>query len=164
MCLPIIQRWCTDRRCTPIPRSTTRHPGTMRRGWRSPLASASPWVRSGVAAAGAGDVAGVETMTSPSTATTISTAIRTSTAAIVSMVGIVRLSFLLAGARAELVGLEVLVEPVALVVSAELEALEVSVELVATGGSTTLHTAGALRIGIVLRRIDLAGQLAETPL
>jgi hypothetical protein len=80
------------------------------------------------------------------------------------MVGIVRLSFLLAGARAELVGLEVLVEPVALVVSAELEALEVSVELVATGGSTTLHTAGALRIGIVLRRIDLAGQLAETPL
>lgn len=117
-----------------------------------------------MAAAGAGDVAGVETMTSPSTATTISTAIRTSTAAIVSMVGIVRLSFLLAGARAELVGLEVLVEPVALVVSAELEALEVSVELVATGGSTTLHTAGALRIGIVLRRIDLAGQLAETPL
>ena len=103
-------------------------------------------------------------MTSPSTATTISTAIRTLAAAIVSMVGIVRLSFLLAGARAELVGLEVLVEPVALVVSAELEALEVSVELVATGGSTTLHTAGALRIGIVLRRIDLAGQLAETPL
>ena len=123
-----------------------------------------------MAAAGAGDVAGVATMTSPSTGTTISTAIRTSTAAIVSMVGIVRLSFLLAGARAELVGLEVLVEPVALVVSAEpevsaeLEALEVSVELVATGGSTTLHTAGALRIGIVLRRIDLAGQLAETPL
>jgi hypothetical protein len=117
-------------------------------------------------------------MTSPSTATTISTGIRTSAAAIVSMVGIVRLNFLLAGALEVLVALA---EPEALVVLAGLETLVVLAELVAwvvpvtaphncrleaavaIPGSTTPNIAAVPPTGIVLRRIGLAGQLAETP-
>lgn len=85
-----------------------------------------------------------------------------------SMAGIVRLSFLLAEAPAELAGREalaVLVEPEALEVSAAPEAsaaLEVSAELVATGGSTTLRIAAGLRTEIALLRTALAGRLAET--
>ena len=83
MCLRMIPWWCTVPRSIPTLLFTIRRRGTTPRGWRSRLALASPWGRSG-AAAGAGAAAGVVTMTSPSTETTISTGTRTSVAATVT--------------------------------------------------------------------------------